>query len=263
MPLKPFVKKLEELGDQQEALKGLYVEADGGFRLDVEGGFKTTSEIEGLTSALGKERTRADEAEKTLKAVPEDIRKDPKAAQEALKTVANLGDKDKELEERIKAAQEPLQKQVEALTKERDTERDARRSEAKRALFGQSKWVRENLAMDPTDAAEFFGQHVLFDDDGTMFAKDHSGNRIFDQEGKLATGDAMVEALVKSRYPDVKHPFYKQNQGGVAPDGRAPQSGKGEPNPWARDTWNSTEQHKITINDPQRAEQLRKAVGVR
>lgn len=220
MPLKPFVKKLEELGEQQEALRGFYAQAEGGFRLEVEGGFKTSSEIEGLTSALGKERTRADEAEKALKAVPEEIRKDPKAAQEALKTAANLAGKDKEIEERIRAAQDPLQKQVEALTKERDAEREARRAEAKRALFGQSKWIRENLSMEPRDAAEFFGQHIQFDDDGTMFAQDQNGNRIFNQDGKLASGDSMVEALVKSRYPDTKHAFYRQNQGGVAPDGR-------------------------------------------
>jgi hypothetical protein len=48
-------------GWRGRALKGFYQQADGKFRLDIEGGYKLPSEIEGLTSALGKERQRAGE----------------------------------------------------------------------------------------------------------------------------------------------------------------------------------------------------------
>lgn len=223
MPLKAFVKNLDELGERKEALKGLYVESDGGFRLDVEGGFKTSSEIEGLTSALGKERTRADDAEKALKAIPEEIRKAPDAASKAMETVARLGDKDKEVEKRIEAAMKPLLDEKAKLTADLDSERSARRGQAKKFLFAQSKWIRDNLNIDPADAADLFGQHVHFDDQGRMFAKSEDGNNLFDERGQLAQGDDMIKALVKARYPDKKHAFYKQDSGGVAPDGRSSQ----------------------------------------
>lgn len=50
---------LDTLDGVDESLKGFYQQADGKFRLDIEGGYKLPSEVEGLTSALGKERQRA------------------------------------------------------------------------------------------------------------------------------------------------------------------------------------------------------------
>jgi hypothetical protein len=53
---------LDTLDGVDEGLKSFYQKTeDGKFRLDIEGGYKLPSEIEGLTSALGKERQRAGE----------------------------------------------------------------------------------------------------------------------------------------------------------------------------------------------------------
>ncbi len=128
MPLKPLLDSLDGL---QDNIKSFHVRDGDKHRLD---GFKTASEIDGLTSALSKERARAEEAEKTLKAIPESVRKGPSAAKKAMETVANLGDKDKDVEAKIRDAQEGLNKQIEALIKERDSERAARRNEAEAAL---------------------------------------------------------------------------------------------------------------------------------
>ena len=53
MSLKPVLDNLDGL---DEAIAGLYVEQEGKYRLDVDGGFKTHEEINGLTTALNKER---------------------------------------------------------------------------------------------------------------------------------------------------------------------------------------------------------------
>ena len=60
---------VESTEGMDQSIASLYTQdaATGKWRLDVNGGFKTPSEIEGLSSALGKERSRAEAAEKALK----------------------------------------------------------------------------------------------------------------------------------------------------------------------------------------------------
>ena len=53
MSLRPVVESIDEVDG---ALQPFYVEMDGKYRLNIDGGFKTHDEINGLTSALNKER---------------------------------------------------------------------------------------------------------------------------------------------------------------------------------------------------------------
>lgn len=93
MALKAVVESLDGMDDGS---KSLYVERDGKFILDVEpvGGF-SLEDVTGLKTALGKERTAREQAER-LTAAFKDI--DPAKAREALAKVSEWGNLDPTLE---------------------------------------------------------------------------------------------------------------------------------------------------------------------
>lgn len=87
MPLK---KSVVSLTDVEEPLRALYIEKDGQFVLDVEGSTEDTK----LTSALEKERKARGDAEKALNSLKRQLGDlDPAKAREALKTIAELEEK--------------------------------------------------------------------------------------------------------------------------------------------------------------------------
>lgn len=63
---------------------------------------------------------------------------------------------------------------------------------------------------------------------------------------------ALIKKLVKAEVDKT----FRQN-------GRNPEQGAGggEKNPWAKDTWNITQQMQLEMSDPERAKQLRAAAG--
>jgi len=84
MALKKFYSTQEEI---PEAIRSLYVQKDGKFMLDVEGGIE---DVTGLKSALGKERARADKAEKDLKSWAESGVENPDKVRELLSQLDTL-----------------------------------------------------------------------------------------------------------------------------------------------------------------------------
>jgi len=84
MALKKFYGTQEEI---PEALRNLYIQKDGKFVLDIEGGVE---DVTGLKSALGKERARADKAEKDLKSWAESGVEAPDKVRELLAQLDTL-----------------------------------------------------------------------------------------------------------------------------------------------------------------------------
>lgn len=83
---------------------------------------------------------------------------------------------------------------------------------------------------------------------------------------RLAVGDADVADADAMRV--ICEQFKKDNAGLIAVEGvKVPSSGKPNPapsvenNPFAKETWNATEQVKLAISNPQKAEALAKQAG--
>lgn len=190
---------LDSLDGVDESIKGFYVEHDGKFRLDVEGGFKTTSEVEGLSSALGKEREANKANAKLLKAF-EGI--DAEAARDALAKVSNW-------DENQQKAAEKMQKEFEArlapLTAERDKYKlESEQYRTKLDAFTIDAALRSSKAFEKVEDP-IYREHLqqlvrsnLKIQDGSLVGVRVDGVQVFDSNGNPAQGDALIDGIIKS-----------------------------------------------------------------
>jgi beta-galactosidase/beta-glucuronidase len=198
--LKPMLDNLEGLDATTAAL---YIEKDGKYRLDVEGGFKTNEEINGLTSALNKERDARSKLEKQLKKF--DGIEDPAEALKAIETLKNLdqkklidaGEVEKVKAEVTKAMQSKID-ELQNIVQEKDS---VLTKELIGGRFARSKFINEKMAI-PHDLVEArFGQNFKIEE-GQVVAYDQHGNKVYSQDrpGELAEFDEALNILV-SQYP--------------------------------------------------------------
>jgi hypothetical protein len=215
---------LDTLDGVDESLKGFYQQADGKFRLDIEGGYKLPSEIEGLTSALGKERQRADELAKAMKSY-EGL--DAKAARDALAKVSNWDESQQKNAEKMELE---FQARLQPVAQERDTfKAKAEELEGKFRDFSisnainSSKLLSEKVSKDPVHQAyvrEHFKSAFKMED-GKIVAYDSNNQRIFNADGNPAGVDEALEKLVMS-HPQGLSLLAGSNASG---SGAKPQSG--------------------------------------
>lgn len=205
MSLKPVLDSIDGL---EEGLKPFYVEQDGTFRLDVEGGFKTHDEINGLTSALNKERDNRSKLEKTLKKF-EGI-ENVEDALKAMDTVKNLdakklidaGEVEKVKAEVAKAMQskiDELQRHADDLKDQVKQKENILHQELIGGRFARSKFINEKLTIPP-DMVQFrFGNQFQVKD-GKVIAFDQHGNELYSKNkpGELAEFDEALELIVSS-----------------------------------------------------------------
>lgn len=173
MPLKAVVETLDEVPD---GLKEFYEEAEGGFRLSVEG-MKSESDIAGLSSALEKERKARRTMEKQMKGFPENFDPDDYAAML------------KEREEREARSHEQRTEEDKKIARVREEEARKTKAAEDRASVLESqldKTLRENEAVKALDDAEAFTSvalpHVL----GKTETRESDGQRrvvVLDDEG--------------------------------------------------------------------------------
>ncbi len=197
---------LDNLDSVAEGLRACYVQdtASGKWRLDVAGGFKTASEIEGLSSALGKERARADGAEKELKSLKAKLDGfDLDAGRKALEQVARM-DADQKAREaqfdaNLKARLEPVQKERdEAVKRAADAEARWESMLIDRAL-AESTFLREKVSRDPIHQA-FVREHfrgAFKVEDGTVVAY-ADGQKMYGPDGRPVGVDAALSRLVNA-----------------------------------------------------------------
>lgn len=258
MPLKATLKSLEEV---DESLRGFYAPgADGVFRLDVEGGFKTPAEVEGLSSALGKERAARNEAEKKLKAF--DGIEDPEKAREALRTVGNLDTEKRktaeEMERQFEARLAPVKKQLEEAEAERDRLSTELYEERVTGFFLRSPFVGEKLAIPPRAAAAMYGKNFKLED-GKVVAYDAHGNVIYGEDGKPADPEMAIQRLIQAD-PDRDRLLRGAPGGSGSPADRGNEGGVA--NPWKKDTYNLTQQGKLILENPAQAKRLAAEAGI-
>lgn len=198
--LKPMLDNLEGL---DETTAALYVENDGKYRLNVEGGFKTHDEINGLTTALNKERDARSKLEKQVKKF--DGIEDPSEAMKAIETLKNLDQKkliDAGEVEKVKAeVTKAMQSKIDELQNAVQEKEGILTKELIGGRFARSKFIADKMAI-PHDLVEArFGQNFKIED-GQVVAYDQHGNKVYSQDrpGELAEFDEALNTLV-SQYP--------------------------------------------------------------
>ena len=185
----------------------LYVQdsASGKWRLDVNGGFKTLSEIEGLSSALGKERGRADNAEKALKALQGKLEGfDVEAGRKAMEQVARMTEDQKareaQWESNLKQRLDPIQKERDdALARLKDAEARYDSMLVDRAL-ADSAFIRDRVSKDPIHQS-YVREHfrsAFKVEDGRVVAYDSTGQKMFGTDGQPCDVDTALSRLVNA-----------------------------------------------------------------
>ena len=188
-------------------MASLYVQdaASGKYRLDVNGGFKTPAEIDGLSSALGKERARADMAEKSLKALQAKLEGfDVDAGRKAMEQVARMSEDQKareaQWETNLKQRIDPIQKERdEALAKVKDYEARYDSMLIDKAL-SESRFLREKVSKDPIHQ-QFVREHfrsAFRVEDGRVVAFDSGGQKMFGTDGQPCDVDTALSRLVNA-----------------------------------------------------------------
>lgn len=242
MALKLIVEKLDEV---PEASRGLYVERDGKFHLDVDG----LEDTSGLKSALEKERQARKDLDKRLAAL-----------------------KDVDPEEYRRLKDEADAKEREKLEKDADLKRLSDKMTAKEREFSEkeAKLLGEIRTMRLDDslkaAAIAHGVHKDYLDDFVTVLKarhvklgDDLKLQVLDADGDPST--LTLDDLMKDMKG--KKPGYfegSSSSGGGSQQHRG--GGGGESNPWKKETFNLTKQGEIMEADPVRAKALAAEAGV-
>ena len=198
---------LDTVEGLDQNIASLYVQdpASGKWRLDVSGGFKTISEIEGLSSALGKERGRADTAEKALKALQGKLDGfDVEAGRKAIEQVARMTEDQKareaQYEANVRQRLDPvLKERDEALSRLKDAEARYESMLIDRAL-ADSVFLRDKVSKDPFHQS-YVREHFRSSfkvEDGRVVCYDSAGQKMFGTDGQPADIDTALSRLVNA-----------------------------------------------------------------
>lgn len=129
--------------------------------------------------------------------------------------------------------------------------------------FARSKFITEKLAI-PHDVAQAFFGHAFSIKDGQIVAKDATGQEIYSRNpetaGSVAGFDEALSVLVEA-YPN-KNALLKSS--GMSGGGeQSPSGGSHVTNPWAKDSWNLTQQGEMYKKDKATAIQMAAKHGVK
>jgi hypothetical protein len=240
----------------------LYAERDGAWFLDVEGAVEKAKLDEFRNNNITLTRER-DELRQRFDGIdPEAIRKladEKRQLEEAAQLKA--GEVDKVVETRVKAARGELEKQLGAITTERDT-LNARlvaiQIDQGVTAVATKRGLRATAIPDITARAR--GVFRLVNGVPTAFEQDGKTVRA----GKDGVTPMTLEEWVDAQVSEAPH-LFESNAGGGAAGNASGGSASGARangtlrNPFRRETWNLTEQMRIQKSDPNLAARLRAA----
>jgi hypothetical protein len=246
-------------GEIPEGLSAHYTEKDGAFVLAVDGVVEKTKldEFRSANVALLKER---DDLVKRFEGIdPDEVRK---LAEEKRKLEEErqlkAGEFDKVLDQRLKALKEQHTKQLESL----NAEREALNSRLSTIQIDQGvvaaatkRGLRPTAIPDITARARSVFRLV----DGQPRAFEPDGKTV--RYGKDGVTPMTLEEWVDGQTSDAPHLFESNAGGGAAgtPAGGGTGSQRSVRNPFRKETWNLTEQMRLTRTDPALASRLRAA----
>lgn len=224
--LKAILESVEGL--PKEIVEHYKQTEDGKYRLDIEGGYKTTEEISGLSSALGKERVRADAAEKKLKEFegfdPKELG-NLKTENERLRASQDNAAKDREAQ--LAAALKPVSDDRDKYKQLYETEKAGRESMMLDNAVARCKIFEQ--VKDPIyrDNLQRVVRPLLKVQDGKVVGFRQDGSQVFDTNGQPPSADEIVELTVQS-LPDFKKYVTDTNPGGSG--AQPPQGGSNSSN---------------------------------
>jgi hypothetical protein len=238
-----------------------YAERDGGWILDVEGAVEKAKldEFRNSNVALLKER---DELKKRFEGIdPEEVKKlaEQKRKLEEERQL-KAGEFDKVLEKRLKAIKSEHDKAVDALTRERDglhSQLSAVKIDQAVVNTATKRGLRPTALTDISARARAVFRLV----NGVPTAYEADGTTV--RAGKDGINPLNLEEWVDTLVSDAPH-LFESNAGGGATGNTSGGGANGRPhigkNPFRKETWNLTEQMRLTKSDPQLAARL-KATG--
>ena len=276
MPLKFKFKSKDEVPAEHLSF---YTERDGAWVLDVDGAVEKAKldEFRNNNLALSKER---DELKQRFDGIdPEEARKllaekqkleeekllrgnaDPNEAEKAEKEKAAERDRiEKVIEGRVKGIKTELEKQVGALTAERDalnTRLTTIQIDQGVTTVATKRGLRPTAIADITSRARTVFKLV----NGVPAAFEADGKSV--RYGRDGLTPMTLEEWVDTQVSEAPHLFESNAGGGAA--GNASGGGAGsrpqglQKNPFKRETWNLTEQMRLQKSDPQLAARLKAA----
>jgi len=181
---------------------GIMIDVENGsepYELDVTGVEKTIAE---LRAEAKEHRQKKAEYKAIVESLPEEIIKNPKAAQEALTVVASLGDKHKMDMEKLKGE---LTKSFESAHAEKDKKIGELQgqifNEKVTSRFATSKALEKTIFNKTREVAiSHFKSHFTVDENGNMIGKFKDGAMIYSKTnpGKPADFDECIESIINN-----------------------------------------------------------------
>ncbi|MEI6077030.1 MAG: hypothetical protein WCS94_15730 [Verrucomicrobiota bacterium] len=256
MPLK---YKYTNAGEVPAELKSLYVEREGAFYLDAEGIVEKAKADEMRTNNIDL-RKQVEEFTKRFEGIdPEQVRQ-LSAEKERLEEEQRLkeGKFQEVMESRLKTAKAEWEKQLTAVTGERDTlttRLTAIQIDQGVITAATKRGLRPTALPDITARARTVFKLV----NGVPQAFDADGKSV--RYGKDGITPMTLEEWVDAQVADAPHLFESNAGGGAAGNGAGGAAGsqRSVKNPFRKDTWNLTEQMKLQKSDPVLAARLKAA----
>ena len=238
-------------------LEAHYVERDGAWVLDAEGAADKSKldEFRSTNVALMRER---DELKKRFEGIdPEQVRQlaeEKRRLEEAQQLKA--GETEKVVEARVRAARGELEKQVSALTSEREA-LNARlvtiQIDQGVVAAATKRGLRATAIPDITARARSVFR--LANGVPTAFEADGQTVRV----GKDGVAALTLEEWIEAQVSEAPHLFEGNAGGGAAGNGSGGAGNRSGRNPFRKETWNLTEQFKLQKTDPALAARLKAA----
>lgn len=274
----------EEFGQLSEAEQAHYAKdtESGEYVLEVKpvGTFEL-ADTGNLKTALQRERSRASELEKAKKRYEEQFGDlDPDQAREALKKVEEMDnwDPDQKLkehkerfEQQVAERYEQERKKIEGKLNQTVEERDAQIQQLHKQL--EQQLISSTATQAITEHKGSVKLLLPLIRHQTRMVKDEDGNVqvvVVDEKGEpristrsSSTGNMTIEELVEEMKNDKEFARAFEGSGGSGSGGHEGGSGGrgGVKNPWKKDSFNLTEQARLTREEPEKAKRLRAEAG--
>jgi hypothetical protein len=261
--------KVDSLDGIDSAFHSLYTkQADGTYLLTGVEGLKSQTDIDRLNSGLVKERNDHKVAKAALKAyqdacggiTAEELQTEMGRISELeLAAEGKIDDKkiEKIVESRIAAKTTPLQRQIDTLTKERDTfkteNEQFKQADVQRTIRGKiNEAIKESkgFVIEAIDDALIIGERVFeLLEDGSVVTRDNIG-----VTPGLSPKDWLQDVQPKKPY------WWGPSTGAGSRPGDTG-GGAGGDNPFTHENWNLTLQGQLIKTNRVQAEKMAKAAG--
>jgi hypothetical protein len=250
-------KKYDSLKEIPAEDVRLYVEREGAWHLDVDLKEERAKLDEFRANNIALSNQLAEQKKRFEGIDPEQVRKLAEEKQR-LEEAQQLksGEVDKVVENRLKTAKTEWDKQFSAVSGERDSlnaRLTAIQIDQGVITTATKRGLRPTAIPDITARARMVFRLV----DGAPRAYEADGQTV--RVGKDGITPMTLDEWVEQQVADAPHLFESNAGGGAAGNGSGGVGNKSVKNPFRKESWNLTEQMKLTKSDPQLAARLKAA----